>query len=107
MSGRYSDTVMFAYDTNNNRYLIATECSYSDGCGYYRTRVDAKDKFYEISECAGDGGAEISGTYLPRIRPNLCKSYFSDTPNEPIRILLRECNLDDITIDHFILINVP
>lgn len=106
MSGRYSDTVLFAYDTDNNRHLVATEHSYSDGCGYYRTRVDAKDKFYEISECAGNGGAEIQGTYLPRIRQNLCKSYFSDTHNESIRILLRESELDSTAIDHFLLIHV-
>lgn len=35
MSGRYSDTVLFAYDTDKNRHLVATEHSYSDGCGYY------------------------------------------------------------------------
>lgn len=106
MSGRYSDTVVFAYDTDNNRHLVATEHSYSDGCGYYMTRVTASDKFYEISECVGDEGAEIFGTYLPRIRQNLCKSYFSDTPNESIRILLRESELDGISIDHFLLISV-
>ena len=106
MSGRYSDTVLFAYDTDNNRHLVATEHSYSDGCGYYMTRVTANDKFYEISECVGDEGAEIFGTYLPRIRQNLCKSYFSDTPNESIRILLRESELDGISIDHFLLIRV-
>ena len=106
MSGRYSDTVLFAYDTDNNRHLVATEHSYSDGCGYYMTRVTANDKFYEISECVGDEGAEIFGTYLPRIRQNLCKSYFSDTPNESIRILLRVSELDGIAIDHFLLIHV-
>lgn len=106
MSGRYSDIVLLAYDTDNNRHLVATEHSYSDGCGYYMTRVTASDKFYEISECVGDEGAEIFGTYLPRIRQNLCKSYFSDTPNESIHILLRESELDGISIDHFLLIRV-
>lgn len=106
MSGRYSDIVLFAYDTDNNRHLIATEHSYSDGCGYYMTRVTASDKFYEISECVGDEGTEIFGTYLPRIRQNLCKSYFFDTPNESIRILLRESELDGISIDRFLLIRV-
>lgn len=106
MSGRYTDKVLLAYDTDGNRYWVATEYSYSDGCGYYRTQVCANNKFYEISECVGDDGAEISGTYLPRIRQNLCKSYFSDTPNEPIHILLRVCELDGIAIDHFLLIHV-
>lgn len=104
MSTRYTDTVLFAYDTDNNRHLVATEYFYSGAC-YYSNRIEVKDRFYEIEDFVGEE-TMTSGTYLPKIDPNHCESYFSNTPDEAICILLRESGLDGIAINHFLLISV-
>ena len=104
MSSRYTDTVLFAYDTDNNRHLVATEYFYAGAC-YYSKRIEVKDRFYEIEDFVGEE-TNTSGTYLPQIGSNHCESYFSDAPDEAIHILLRESELDGITINHFLLISV-
>lgn len=104
MSTRYTETVLFAYDTDNNRHLVATEYFYSGAC-YYSKRIEVKDHFYEIQDFVGER-TNTSGTYIPQITTNHCESYFSDKPDEAIRILLRESELDGININHFLLIEV-
>ena len=98
MSTRYTDTVLFAYDTDNNRHLVTTEYFYSGAC-YYSKRIEVKDRFYEIQDFVGER-TNTSGTYIQQIAPNHCESYFSDKPDEAIRILLRESELDGININH-------
>lgn len=104
MSAKYTDTILFAYDADHNRHVVATEYFYAGAC-YYSKRIEVKDLFYEIEDFVGED-TKTSGTYLPQINLNHCESYFSDMPDEAMRILLRESELDGINIDHFLLISV-
>ena len=111
MSGRFNDTLTFAYDTKGNWHLVTHEYAYAGGCGNYHSRVEIKDKFYDVDGCVdldSDAGAfkTVEGTYLRYTDVEDCASYFSATQTNTIQTVLQEAGLTDMDFSCFLMIDI-
>ena len=111
MSGIFNDTLTFAYDTKGNWHLVTHEYAYAGGCGNYHSRVEIKDKFYDVDGCVdldSDAGAfkTVEGTYLPYTDVEDCASYFAATQTNTIQTVLQEAGLTDMDFSCFVNANI-